>query len=264
MASFDVPKVALIELGDGSRLPVRIDGIAPTGLWVVVADRIPASFRSKVRVSFPGLDGALGVITEIVQASGNGLGLELVSGEDDLSRKVFEDWSKGRTATLHLGSISNRRAIVVRKEPPKPAHVPQEREAMRRRWRRKMLDGMHVLIVEDDSGVARLLQTGLARCGGHPHVAPDGMAALDIATSKHVDAVLLDWMLPTMGGARVLGELRKMHPNLPVAVVSGMVHSATMRSEVRKLGADEVFPKPFELARITDWIMRKIQLNPHA
>jgi CheY-like chemotaxis protein len=251
MASFEVPKTAILDLSDGRRVPVRISGLARSGLWVEAGGPIEVPFRSTVRVSFPSESGAIGAVTEVVQSSGACIGLELACGADDLLRKVFEDWSEGRGSTLYLAARKRPATPPPQAPPPSDETADLSRERERKKAR---LKGLSVLVVEDDCRVARLLQAGLSRFGGRVHVAQDGLAAIDILKARHIDAMLLDWILPHMDGARVLDEARRLKPNLAVAVVSGMMHSATMRSEVRKLGADEVFSKPFELKQISDWI----------
>jgi CheY-like chemotaxis protein len=246
MTAFEVPTTALLEFSDRLRLPVAILGIAKSGIWVQAPEQVQLEFRSTVRVTFPNESGAIGALMEVVHASDCGIGLEITATADELLRGLLGDWSEGRTAVL---SFDPRKTTAAESVP-----ATEDIKA-----RRRQLEGKCVLVVEDDSAVARVLHAMLSRQGGMVHVAEDGVTAVHIMKSRHFDAVLLDWMLPKMGGARVLDELRKVHPNLPVAVVSGMVQSAKMRSEVRRLGADAVFPKPFALSQISDWILRTIR-----
>ncbi len=248
MTAFDVPKTALLEFSNQSRLPVAIMGIAKSGIWVQMREQVPIEFRSTVRVTFPSESGAIGALMEVVHTSDCGVGLEITAAADELLRGVLEDWSEGRAATISVDPRDSKAAEVE----PNPAN--EDIKA-----RRRQLEGKCVLVVEDDSAVARVLHAMLSRQGSMVHVAEDGVIAVQMMKSTRFDVVLLDWMLPKMGGARVLDELRKMHPNLPVAVVSGMVQSPKMRSEVRRLGADAVFPKPFALSQISEWILRTIK-----
>ena len=106
----------------------------------------------------------------------------------------------------------------------------------------------HVLVVEDDPSVRGLLQTLLAAEGYDVSVASDGLAGLVKASSRRPELILLDLMMPDLGGIRVLEELRG-DPGLtdvPVIVVTGKVDAVPGLREV--LGEDSVFAKPFSVA----------------
>src|SRR3954452_10063247 len=103
----------------------------------------------------------------------------------------------------------------------------------------------HVLVVEDDPSVRGLLQTLLTAEGYDVAVASDGLAGLVKASSRRPALILLDLMMPDLGGIRVLEELRG-DPSLadvPVVVVTGMMISVAGLKEV--LEDDSVFAKPF-------------------
>jgi DNA-binding response OmpR family regulator len=107
-----------------------------------------------------------------------------------------------------------------------------------------------VLVVEDDPSVRGLLQTLLSAEGYDVVTASDGLAGLVKATSSHPALVLLDLMMPDLGGVRVLEEMRD-DPELadiPVVVVTGKVDAVPGMRAV--LGDDNVFVKPFAVAEL--------------
>ena len=107
-----------------------------------------------------------------------------------------------------------------------------------------------VLVVEDDPSVRGLLHTLLSAEGYEVATASDGLAGLVKATAQHPSLVLLDLMMPDLGGVRVLEELRD-DPELadiPVIVVTGKIDAVPgMRA---LLGEDNVFVKPFAVAEL--------------
>jgi DNA-binding response OmpR family regulator len=107
-----------------------------------------------------------------------------------------------------------------------------------------------VLVVEDDPSVRGLLHTLLSAEGYEVATASDGLAGLVKATASHPALVLLDLMMPDLGGVRVLEELRD-DPELadiPVIVVTGKIDAVPgMRA---LLGEDNVFVKPFAVAEL--------------
>ncbi len=107
--------------------------------------------------------------------------------------------------------------------------------------------GTRVLVVEDDANVRGLLQTLLDAEGYQVSTASDGLAGLIKASSARPGLMLLDLMMPDLGGARVLEELHSdpLLSGVPVIVVTGKVEAVP--SLRRSLGEQNVFVKPFEV-----------------
>ena len=107
-----------------------------------------------------------------------------------------------------------------------------------------------MLVVEDDPSVRGLLHTLLSAEGYDVSTASDGLAGLVKAASTQPALILLDLMMPDLGGVRVLEELRD-DPALAdtsVIVVTGKVDAVPgMRS---LLGDDNVFLKPFAVGEL--------------
>jgi DNA-binding response OmpR family regulator len=107
-----------------------------------------------------------------------------------------------------------------------------------------------VLVVEDDPSVRGLLQTLLTAEGYDVVTASDGLAGLVKAAATHPALMLLDLMMPDLGGIRVLEELRD-DPELvgtPVIVVTGKVDAVPGMKQL--LGEERVFLKPFAVAEL--------------
>ncbi|MCU1677257.1 MAG: response regulator receiver protein [Frankiales bacterium] len=109
-----------------------------------------------------------------------------------------------------------------------------------------------VLVVEDDPSVRSLLDTLLSGEGYEVWTASDGTAAMALAAERPPAVILLDVMLPVLGGMRVLEQLRADGDlsHVPVVVVTGTVEIVPrLRAE---LGDDRVFVKPFVVADLLD------------
>ena len=105
-----------------------------------------------------------------------------------------------------------------------------------------------VLVVEDDPSVRGLLHTLLCAEGYDVSTASDGLAGLVKAAAVRPSLILLDLMMPDLGGVRVLEEVRD-DPDLaetPVVVVTGKVDAVPGMREL--LGDERVFVKPFAVA----------------
>jgi DNA-binding response OmpR family regulator len=107
-----------------------------------------------------------------------------------------------------------------------------------------------ILVVEDDRNVRGLLATMLLAEGYEVDTASDGVSGLIDAAAHDYALVLLDLMMPDLGGARVLEEIRSepRHAALPVLVVTGQVDAVpAMRA---RIGEDNVVTKPFAVEEL--------------
>jgi two-component system OmpR family response regulator len=118
---------------------------------------------------------------------------------------------------------------------------------------------MRVLVVEDDTQVARQLELVLKNSGYVVEVAYDGEEGLYKGENEPFDAVILDLGLPKIDGITVLQQWRANQHNMPVIILTAR---DTWREKVNGLraGADDYIAKPFEaeevLARIEALIRR--------
>jgi two-component system alkaline phosphatase synthesis response regulator PhoP len=109
-----------------------------------------------------------------------------------------------------------------------------------------------VLVVEDDPSVRGLLHTLLTGEGYEVATASDGLAGLVKASTAKPDLMLLDLMMPDLGGIRVLEELREdpAMADIPVIVVTGKLEAVPPLRGL--LGEDNVFVKPFGVTELLD------------
>lgn len=112
------------------------------------------------------------------------------------------------------------------------------------------MSAVQVLVVEDDPSVRGLLRMLLSAEGYEVATASDGLGGLGQAALSPPALVLLDLVMPDLGGVRVLEGLAG-DPRLaaiPVIVVTGKEESVLeMRS---RLGEDNVFLKPFAVGEL--------------
>ena len=102
-----------------------------------------------------------------------------------------------------------------------------------------------ILVVEDDKNVRRLMETVLTRYGYEPITACDGVEALEIMDTKHVDLILLDVMMPRMDGYEFTNTLRSSGCNIPILMVTAR---ETQNDKKRGfiIGADDYMVKPVD------------------
>jgi DNA-binding response OmpR family regulator len=109
--------------------------------------------------------------------------------------------------------------------------------------------GERILVIEDDPNILRGLQLNLGMEGYAVRSASDGETGLQLARSERFDLLVVDVMLPRMGGLEVVRELRAQDPDLPVLILSAKGQES---DKVRglQLGADDYLTKPFSLKEL--------------
>lgn len=112
----------------------------------------------------------------------------------------------------------------------------------------------HILVVDDEPILARLLQRTLQSNGYAVTVAGNGREALAQLDLSPVDLVISDVRMPVMDGPALLAELRLRPAPPPLVFLTGYAdHTGT---ELRKLGAADVYEKPVRADMILE-IVRK-------
>src|SRR5882672_8694094 len=125
---------------------------------------------------------------------------------------------------------------------------------------------MRILMVEDDSRIARFVAKGLREQAYAVDVATNGEEALDRATINTYDLAILDVMIPPPDGFEVCRQLRKSGLRFPILMLTAR---DTTDDRVRGLdtGADDYLTKPFKfrelLARLRALLRRSGELRPN-
>src|SRR5438477_11514642 len=78
-----------------------------------------------------------------------------------------------------------------------------------------------LLIAEDEKNILLTLSQALQLQGYRTELAASGQLALDVLSSRPVDAVLMDVKMPDMDGLTALEKLHGQRPKLPVIMMSG-------------------------------------------
>jgi DNA-binding response OmpR family regulator len=108
---------------------------------------------------------------------------------------------------------------------------------------------IHILLVEDDPGIAESLAEGLGREGYAVHWEATGTAGIAFARDKHPRLVVLDVRLPDRSGFDVCREMRRLGLRQPILMLT------VQGDEVDKvlgleMGADDYMTKPYKLREL--------------
>jgi len=105
-----------------------------------------------------------------------------------------------------------------------------------------------ILVIEDDAIMREAVAEWLRAAGYGVRTAEDGNAGLASVRAATPTLVVTDLHMPGTGGATVIGELKRQHPEIPIVAISGLFESGFGMSaeDVVALGAARALAKPFK------------------
>lgn len=106
-----------------------------------------------------------------------------------------------------------------------------------------------LLIVDDEERYARSLSAHLIDKGYSVRVVCSGEEAVALASVFQPNIVLLDLMMPGLGGVETLKALKQMDPVSRIVIISAADHDEVIRGAL-KLGADFYLCKPIKLGEL--------------
>ncbi len=167
---------------------------------------------------------------------GTGLGLSQVYGmarQGGGTIRITSEVERGTTVKLLL----KRTSLGLHQEGPDGKAPTQAGTA-----------AAHILVIDDDADVRRVLVDSLDNLGHLVTEAGDGASGLDLLRTSPVDLVIVDYAMPGMTGAQVATEALQLRPDLPIIFVSG--YSDTDAIE-RAVGSGAmILSKPFRVEEL--------------
>lgn len=198
-----------------------------------------------IRDNGPGIPAAVAdrifdpFFTTKADRQGTGLGLSICYGIVNAhGGRIWADSTPGQGATFFVAlPVSAVEAPSPAEAPPAPEPAPQ--------------GGRHILILEDEVEIARLLARYLERLGYRASICHDAQAALRTIAEESPDLVLTDLKMPGMSGREFYAALCEASPSLAerVVFVTGDTVSPDTRAFLSQSGRPYL-AKPFSLEEV--------------
>lgn len=117
-----------------------------------------------------------------------------------------------------------------------------------------------ILIVEDESKIARFVELELKHEGYEVDIASDGRTGLKKALNGNVDLIILDIMLPGLSGIEICRRIRLENNQIPIIMLTAK-DDVTDKVAGLDMGADDYMTKPFAIEELLARI--RVALNRH-
>jgi two-component system copper resistance phosphate regulon response regulator CusR len=120
---------------------------------------------------------------------------------------------------------------------------------------------MRILLVVDESDAAAVLANGLREHAYAVDIAGDGRQALDLSATNDYDLIVLDLLLPGIGGLEVCRRLRTEGTKTPILMLTAR-GEADQRVEGLDAGADDYLPKPYHFPELVARVRALLRRGP--
>jgi len=228
-----MPQGGKLKISTGTRF-LDEDRDLPAGDYVLVTvtdtgSGIPVNILAKVFDPF---------FTTKPMGRGTGLGLSQVYGFTRQSggiARIRSEEGQGTTVEMLFPEADGdaEEQTATKQQPEVPA----------------LAGSCHILVVEDDPDVRRVIVECLSLIGYKVTEAANGNEALASLAAVKPDLLVVDYAMPDMTGAEVISEARKLVGDLPVILATGY---ADMAAVERLAGKPKILRKPFDIAALGD------------
>lgn len=126
----------------------------------------------------------------------------------------------------------------------------------------EMLQGLQVLVAEDNDFNKLLITKILNSWGCKPKIASDGKEVIGLLDKEHFDLILMDIQLPEMDGCETTEYIRKtMRNNIPIIAVTANANSEDFQKYI-EIGMNGSVSKPFNPNDLFNSIITAVDLKP--
>ncbi len=119
---------------------------------------------------------------------------------------------------------------------------------------------MRIVMIEDEARIASFVKSGLESEGFLVEHADDGAAGLELVLDTEPDLVILDLIMPRMGGEEVLRRLRGAGKTMPVLILTAK-DAIPDRVANLNAGADDYLVKPFSFSELVARIRARLRVT---
>ncbi len=125
-----------------------------------------------------------------------------------------------------------------------------------------MKKNTHIMVVDDNHEMLRIVGRVLELEGYDVSTAPDGNTALALLGECKPDLIILDIIMPGLDGFQVIGHIRR-RSDVPIIMITAK-HEVKLLQKALVLGADDYIKKPFDAQVLVARVRAKLRRTTQA
>ena len=110
-----------------------------------------------------------------------------------------------------------------------------------------------ILLADDDYSSFILVEEILSLTNAKLLYVDNGLDAVNICKTNNVDLILMDLKMPKMSGFQATKQIKELHPNIPIILVTACALASDIDS-YKQCGCDDFFSKPVEIDKLVNKI----------
>lgn len=195
-----------------------------------------------------------------ISVSDTGIGMD-----NETMKRIFEPFfttkEEGKGTGMGLAAVygivnSHKGAVIVRSVPgqgsiftlhfPVTSKIPTSATIISNNFQKKYQNGLHILVIDDEAGVAKMIKDMLESFGYLVTIALSGREGLEIYKEmwKEIDAVIIDMVMPEMNGRETFLALKKINPQINALISSGHALTSDVNYALKE-GVRAFLQKPY-------------------
>jgi len=125
-------------------------------------------------------------------------------------------------------------------------------------------DQHNILVIDDEPDIVEELSEYLTHKGFRVLSAGDGPAALELFAQEAVDLIITDLLMPGMSGIKMIDNMHRLQPDVPIIAMSGSARGGKEDSLVKaeQAGAAYALSKPLDLRELYAKILEFLPAQP--
>ncbi len=255
----------------GNAIKFSSDGDITINITVLELQESVLRVRFEVNDSGPGFN--LKVINKLQlafqQGDGSptrrysGLGLGLAISDQlltlmDSHLEIKNNSNHGACASFEL-TLKTPGETVLENAPSPESNTPSSTTTPLK----NILQGKRILVAEDNRINQQVVKEFLKRAGAEVDTAINGIEVLELLTSNHYDAILMDVQMPEMDGLEATEQIREevKYDSLPIIALSAGV-SEEERDDCAEVGMNDFLPKPINPQHLLEMLATYLHVAP--
>jgi signal transduction histidine kinase/ActR/RegA family two-component response regulator len=266
------PALPEVVLGDAKRISQILSNLIQNAIkftkrgWVKLKIEVVSKTPNNITMRISVEDTGIGIAKEKQKVI-----FERFTQIDSSSSRIFGGTGLGLSISKHILALLGSELLLTSEEGkgscfyfmhtfPIPEELKQQQSSVSGLADAKPLEGLCILIVEDNPMNVLVIKSFLKRWGAISEVAVNGQEAVEKLDPSRHQMVLMDLHMPVLDGYEATGQLRKRGETLPIVAVTASP-ATDIQDKMAAFGISDLIVKPIDPDKLLAVILEQTGIN---